>query len=221
MASIIAVGDIHGCLNELNNLIGKMPIKSSLLVFLGDYIDRGPNSYGVIEYIKYLENTNRKYRTVFLRGNHEDMLLKAIDGEGPVDWHHIWINNGGVQTLQSYGVSNIFELRDKYPSHIKFLRNTKIEHETEKHIFVHAGFSWSEPFFDARLWSRVVPTRKITDKNIICGHNPQKEPLINDACICIDTGACFPPGQSSGGYLTGVKIREDEEPSRYTFYKSG
>jgi serine/threonine protein phosphatase 1 len=90
----IAIGDIHGCLEQLKQLIDKLP-KDKQLVFLGDYIDRGPDSAGVISFLRAL-STERD--CVFLSGNHEDMMLSNQD---------LWLINGGYQALLSYGLHAI------------------------------------------------------------------------------------------------------------------
>lgn len=92
----IAIGDIHGCLNELERLVGMLP-PTQELVFLGDYVDRGPQSAGVIS---YLEQLGRTRSCVMLRGNHEAMMNAAIKD---TDQASFWFVNGGEATLDSFG----------------------------------------------------------------------------------------------------------------------
>ena len=97
------IGDVHGCLPELASLVESLPLeRGDTVVFLGDYIDRGPDSKGVIDYLLELRKRGEQ-TTVFLRGNHEDMMLSFMALSG----HHgdAFLLNGGVATLASYGVA--------------------------------------------------------------------------------------------------------------------
>ncbi len=98
MKKIFAIGDIHGCYDRLKTLMGKIPIDGlrDTLVFIGDYIDRGPNSVEVVDYLIQLKN--RVPETIFLKGNHEDMLDKFLNGADRFNY----LLNGGQQTLDSY-----------------------------------------------------------------------------------------------------------------------
>src|SRR3712207_4655927 len=133
-AGLIAIGDIHGRLDRLNRLLFALP-PDRPLVFLGDYIDRGPESRGVIERLIRL---SRRRDCVLLCGNHEDMLLDAMCGAYE-DAVSDWLRNGGDATLRSYGVSNIRRLAEALPEeHLNFLRGMREHWETEEYVFVHA-----------------------------------------------------------------------------------
>jgi serine/threonine protein phosphatase 1 len=94
---LLAIGDIHGCLDQLRELLARVvPTPHDQLVFLGDYVDRGPDSAGVVEVLLTLRD--QLPRTVFLRGNHEQMLLDVLAGGDPA----IFLLNGGEQTIASY-----------------------------------------------------------------------------------------------------------------------
>src|SRR5690606_3218672 len=98
MPRTLAIGDIHGCDVALDALVDVVrPAADDLVVVLGDVVDRGPGSKQAIDRLLELRD---RCRLVFLQGNHEDMLLRAIDGES---WMGPWLNFGGRETLQSYG----------------------------------------------------------------------------------------------------------------------
>src|ERR671923_509758 len=98
------IGDIHGCLDELGHLIEGLPLApGDRLVFLGDYIDRGPDSKGVVSFLLELEKDPAAYELVFLKGNHEDMLLSFLGLSG--QHGDMFLYNGGKATLRSYGFS--------------------------------------------------------------------------------------------------------------------
>jgi serine/threonine protein phosphatase 1 len=160
--STYAIGDIHGCLEELQRLIGNLEnhaglCKDDVLVFVGDYIDRGPDSKGVIDYLLELD---QKYSCVFLMGNHEDMALwyLGIDhGSGTTSSHRerelagVWIINGGDATLRSYGIdvhTRMPSLDDRLgmanelpETHIDFLKGLQYFYIEGDNLFVHAGVS--------------------------------------------------------------------------------
>ena len=98
------IGDIHGCVDELRRLIGALPLRlGDSLIFLGDYIDRGPDSAGVVAHLIALQSELREVSFVFLRGNHEDMLLSYLGLAG--QHGDMFLINGGKATLASYGLS--------------------------------------------------------------------------------------------------------------------
>jgi len=144
---LLAIGDIHGYLDNLTRLLDIVqPTEKDLVVFLGDYIDRGPDSCGVID--KLTEFERRHPHTLFLRGNHEQLLLDVVDFSQPDDYL-LFLQNGGGSTLESYGG----ELRNIPAEHIEFIRTTKLyyqhhaeiidpdsgTHKLRKFVFVHAG----------------------------------------------------------------------------------
>ncbi|MCU0821436.1 MAG: serine/threonine protein phosphatase [Spirochaetes bacterium] len=203
-------GDIHGCLPNLLELFGG--IKGNIndndrLIFLGDYIDRGIYSF---EVIKFLININKNYDTVFLKGNHEDMFLKYMDG---ADRSGLFLDNGGRATLRSYkrnrGEFNVPE------DHMKFFRNLKSSFEGEDFISVHAGFNpkiynMEEQSEDDMLWIRDSFYRAVRrwEKTVIFGHTPtgllgkRTGAVYFDGeknIIGIDTGAVY------GGVLTCLR----------------
>lgn len=208
---LIAIGDIHGCARTLDVLLERLDIgPDDHLVFVGDYIDRGPDSRGVIDRLIDLQ---KSVSCTFLRGNHEALFLGYLD-QGEFD---IWSYNGGTATLDSYAVPGEgFVIPEE---HITFIRETKLFYETDDFVIVHAGlrpdqtvaenlaegdemvFLWERGhlrFDDADLpWEKVV----------VCGHTPVPEPTDQPHLINIDTG-CVYYMRPSLGYLTAVRLPE-------------
>lgn len=186
------IPDIHGCLKTLISLIENQirPTKYDELYFLGDYIDRGPDSKGVIDYIMQLQA--HEYQVKLLMGNHEDYCIKAYDedkkkksilGFRPkAKIQTIWETHGGKQTLQSFGVKLASEIPEKY---IEWMRDLKYFFELEHFILVHAGlnFKLDDPLTDkySMLWTREykVDPSKIRNKTIIHGHVPVDLEFMN------------------------------------------
>lgn len=187
-----AIGDIHGCLTALNTVIDACDIQpADTLVFLGDYIDRGPDSRGVIDRVLELSDS---YNVVTLRGNHEVMMLNAReDNEKLFMWQHF----GGEETLDSYGVADGSDWQQAVPeAHWQFLEQTGRYYETARHIYVHAGLKQGvalEDQTDAYVyWKKFYsPGLYSADQTVICGHTARAEGLIADFehTVCIDTFA--------------------------------
>ena len=203
MKKIFAIGDIHGCYDRLKTLMDKIPIDLSrdTLVFIGDYIDRGPNSVEVVEYLMKLKK--RVPEVIFLKGNHEDMLDKFITGAD----RFTYLLNGGQQTLDSYLTKPVQS--DFYPippDHMDFFKSLRLFYETEEFIFVHAGLRPRVPLESQKpqdmLWIRdkFISTRYDYGKRVIFGHTPLKKPLVEPNKIGIDTGAVY------GNALTCVQL---------------
>jgi len=193
-----AIGDIHGCLHKLQQLLSTIkPTRHDELIFLGDYIDRGPDSKGVIEYLMRLGGIFKKK---FLRGNHEDMFLRAIEDPPALGDVELWLRNGGNKTILSYQKKSIGmeKTSDMFPeSHISFLKQTKLYYETDKYIFVHAGANPLVPMKEHKedylLWVRenFIIDETPWPKKVIFGHTPHEEPLVMSNKIGIDTGAVW------------------------------
>nr|WP_273230062.1 metallophosphoesterase family protein [Kosmotoga pacifica] len=189
---------MHGCFKSLRALIRKIrPQKKDRFVFLGDYIDRGPQSREVVD---FLINFSTKYDCVFLRGNHEAMLLDYLHG-GP--WGKYWELNGMEATLRSYG-----GLEGIPENHIQFFENTKLYHTDSGYLFVHAGIRPGIPLemqkSEDLLWIRedfIYYERPFKKGTVIFGHTPNyRAPLILEGKIGIDTGCVF------GGSLTALRV---------------
>ena len=193
------IGDIHGCSKALHALIDEIsPTRDDTLIFLGDYIDRGPDSRGVIDLVVQL---TRQTRVVSLRGNHEVMLMGVLFGGLDPEW---WTKSGGQSTVASYGGS-----LERIPqSHLDFFRSLRGHHETEHEIFIHAGYHPECPIEltdDAfRYWNHPTawPGPHCSGKRVFVGHTPQPngEVLNLGHVVCVDT-YCF-----GGGWLTAMDI---------------
>jgi len=203
MKKIFAIGDIHGSYDRLKTLMDKIPIDFSrdTLVFIGDYIDRGPHSVEVVDYLMQLKN--RVPGVIFLKGNHEDMLDKFING----DDRFTYLLNGGQQTLDSYLTKPVQS--DFYPippDHMDFFKSLRLFYETEEFIFVHAGLRPRVLLESQKpqdlLWIRdkFISTKYDFGKRVIFGHTPLKKPLVEPNKIGIDTGAVY------GNALTCVQL---------------
>ena len=199
---LFAIGDVHGCCIALDTLLGSLALRDDdRLVFLGDYVDRGPDSRGVIDRLIELD---RQGRSTFLRGNHEAWMLKArVD----LSWLRSWWEVGGLETVESY---DALSLDDIPPTHWRFVERTKLFYQTEGHIFVH-GASGEGPLEDTPeywlLWRRIFDIEPHpSGKRVICGHTSQKSgrPLDRGFAVCIDTFA------HGGGWLTALEVSSDE-----------
>ena len=205
MERIYAVGDIHGCYEKLMALMDKLDIDfdTDILVFLGDYIDRGPSSFEVVEYLKKMKKLFPK--TVFLKGNHEEMLENYLSGIDKMTY----LVNGGQQTLDSY-LSRPRQPDDPLipQEHLDFFNSLLLYYETENYIFVHAGLKIQVPLEEQTvedlLWIRnkFIQTKHDFGKQIVFGHTPLPEPLLQPNKIGIDTGAVY------GNKLTCVRLPE-------------
>ncbi len=193
--AIYAIGDVHGCSVALKTLLNTIPVSSSdTLVFLGDYIDRGFDSKGVIDQIL---DASERYQVITLRGNHEIMMLDArLDEPGYVSTKE-WLFFGGEETLASYNTNGAEEWRNKVPvNHWEFLKRTKSYYEAGPYIFVHAGLERGIPLNEqsetSLFWKHPrEPENYADDKLLICGHTSQKNGEIRkyNNTVFIDTYA--------------------------------
>lgn len=193
----IAIADIHGCCRTFRHLLEKVAFtKQDTLYLLGDYIDRGPDSKGVLDTI--LELRSEGYTLHPLMGNHEEMLLEAL-GDLSGEQLNFWLDNGGRATLKSYGVQHPDELPYE---HIRFMRSLPLYLHTDTHIFVHAGLnfcladSFSREGEQAMLWDRYQHSdqEKQQGKKLVTGHNVKhldviRQSLASDV-IHLDNG-CY------------------------------
>jgi serine/threonine protein phosphatase 1 len=194
MSRIFAVGDIHGCYGKLTTLMNKINIDfdKDLLIFVGDYIDRGPDSCKVVNFLLQLKNYYRNI--ILLRGNHEEMLMKYLAGVDP----GVYMINGGQETLNSYK-KQYKDLGPKVipPNHFSFFINLVMYYETDEYIFVHAGLRENVPLAEQTtadlLWIRkeFIDSNYDFGKRVIFGHTPFAEPLVQANKIGIDTGAVY------------------------------
>ncbi len=207
MERIFAVGDIHGCYTKLVDLMERIKIhnKKDILVFLGDYIDRGDQSREVVDYLVRLKK--QRPNTVFLLGNHEQMLLEYLNGEMVKPY----LINGGQKTLNSYmgqkGVKAPQDPMALFPmEHLEFFNSLIPLFEFQDYIFVHAGLRCGIPIERQKpsdlLWIRedFYFSKGEFEKTIVFGHTPFPEPFVFNNKIGIDTGAVY------GNKLTAVEL---------------
>ena len=214
-SQIFVVGDIHGChifltqihkkiLDQSNNTSG-----NKLLIYLGDYIDRGPKIKETIQALLNFQPDN--FQQIFLLGNHEQMMLDFINNVP--DSLYLWILNGGNETLNSYGIkcTELFnsetksnktirnELVNNIPkNHLQFFNNLTLSHQWGEYFFVHAGIDPDVPLDkqdkNTLIWqrrSKFFSNTKVLEKIIVHGHTPQPkiENLVNR--INLDTGVFY------------------------------
>ncbi|MFK7910697.1 MAG: metallophosphoesterase family protein [Akkermansiaceae bacterium] len=199
----LVIGDVHGCLKALETLVDFVsPTKQDTVVTLGDYIDRGPASKGVID---FLTNYSGPANLVTLKGNHESMMENARDSEQE---RYFWLVNGGEATLDSFRAANLDYIDDAY---WEFMASCPLYHETENHIMAHAGLEPELPLDEqpeeVLLWKRIFETEPhVSGKTLVCGHTSQRsgDPLILDHAVCIDTFAC------GSGWLTCMDIENEK-----------
>lgn len=223
-AKLYAIGDIHGCADLLDALIDKIEkdaggLDAAQLIFLGDYVDRGPDSKGVLDRLIALKA--RAPRTVFLKGNHEAIMLDFL--KDPSETLH-WLDWGGEETLLSYGLRGILQkapdelaeaLKAQLPeAHADFLRNLALTHLEGDYLFVHAGLrpgvALEEQTEEDLLWIRGAfhhaADEDRPDQVVVHGHQPLKKPLDAGWRIDVDTGACW-SGALTAVVLEGTKRR--------------
>jgi serine/threonine protein phosphatase 1 len=201
----IAIGDIHGCSAALDALLEAIrPRPDDCIVTLGDYVNRGPNTRGVIERLIELKT---RCRLVPLLGNHDQMLLAARSGLHGMTWMRM----GGLATLHSYGTSRDLELVPD--EHYEFLKECLDYYETDTHIFVHASYFPNSPMDEQPVvklrWESIrdmTPGLHESGKTVIVGHTSQKNGEILDLghVKCIDT-YCY-----GGGWLTALDVQTGE-----------
>ncbi len=210
---LLCIGDVHGCAAELERLIADVaPTADDELVFLGDYVDRGPASRETVAFL--LELAERLPRTVFLRGNHEEMFCDFLGLEGAN--REAFVANGGAQTLASYGlpVSSTAPRRElaraRVPdTHVAFLERLVLKHEADGFAFVHAGVRPGTPLEGQRredlLWIRedfLLPEHGLAH-TVVFGHTPYRDVWFGAGRkIGLDTGCVY------GGKLSCLDLTQ-------------
>ncbi len=223
------IPDIHGHIKTLEVLVEQQirPSKHDELYFLGDYIDRGPDSKAVIDYLINLQKDD--YYVRFLLGNHEDYCIKAYikcqsakSFLGLKSRNHIkkeWERYGAKETLRSFGVKNMKEFPERY---IDWMKGLEYYIELDEYILVHAGFNFKidNPLSDkhAMIWVRdykVIP-EKINHKTIIHGHVPVSLEFLDMTIknksyhfISLDNGVYMDVSQGFGN-LTAFEVNSKE-----------
>jgi len=202
---VIAIGDIHGCSTALATVIELVsPTPNDRVILLGDVIDYGPDSRGVLRQLIALRD---RTQLRLLTGNHEEMLFNVLDRQWDPD---SWTRHGGDRTLASYEVDHP---RDLPAEDIAFLRAASPHYETETHALVHAGYYPNLPLAGtpstALFWEALEPDRcwpHYSGKTFVVGHTPQTTGLVLDLgfVVCIDTDC------SRGNWLTALDITTNQ-----------
>lgn len=199
MNRTIAIGDIHGCSLALQTLIEAInPKADDTLVLLGDYVDRGIDSKGVLDYIIELKN---RCSLIPILGNHDEMMLKARDSEADLQ---AWMEFGAVSALDSYGGS----IHDVPEAHYYFLEQCHSYWESDSHIYLHANYKPELPIAKQdnhtirwlSMRDYVPPSRHCSGKTVFVGHTPQSKVLDLGYLVDLDTGCC------KGGWLTAMDV---------------
>ncbi|BCS53587.1 metallophosphoesterase [Geobacter sp. SVR] len=218
-----AIGDIHGCCLTFRKLLASIAQQGAETVYLlGDFIDRGPDTRGVITTIIRMQREGLDIKPI--KGNHEDMLLSAIDSGRDEDlWN--WLRNGGDRTLKSY---NLDHPRDIPHEHVDFLRNLPLYYVTDTHILVHAGldFRLDDPFSPAghlaMLWerSRLYDRIKAGGRKLVVGHTIRDLEKIVESLgtdiIQLDNGCYLGAGYRGRGKLVALEL----ESNRLSFQEN-
>lgn len=217
---IYAVGDCHGCFYTLLDLMNKLPLESGdKLIFVGDYIDRGPHSKQVVEYVKSLTDAGQ---AIALMGNHEKMCIDTYTGSGY--WGQTWMQNGGDTTIDSYDTRSederkhpkIFdeEARNEWlanlprvsKEHVEWMQSLPLYHIDGDYMFVHAGIDPEVEIEyqteDDMLWIRgkFINYEMALPKRIVFGHTPFETAQVLSNKIGIDTACVY------GNRLTAICI---------------
>lgn len=218
---IYAVGDVHGCLDQLDAMhraiaadLAARPHGDVLVIHLGDYIDRGPDSAGVIARLLG-PFAVAGVRVLNLVGNHEDLLLGALEGRRREI--EVWIGNGGHAALQSWGVAPRTPPKrwgELIPGpHIGFMRGLALMHRAGGYVFVHAGvrpgLALSEQTREDLLWIRepFLSSDKPHEAVVVHGHTPEEnDPVVKANRIGLDTGAVL-GGPLSCGVFEADRLR--------------
>jgi len=204
MKRTLVIADIHGCLDPLRHLWEAIePRPEDKVVFIGDYVDRGPDSKGVIDFLIGLPP---ELDVTFLSGNHEEkFFLASIDETELAHWISDW---GGGATLESYGPGGLDDVPEE---HWEFMRKAEPYFETETHIIVHANLEPEVPLAEQLPFALIhkkfgTPEPHCSGKTMVCGHTAQKShvPLDLGHAVCIDTD----PGR--GGWLTCLDTESGE-----------
>lgn len=216
---VYAVGDTHGCLEQLTALHALIaqdlidrPVGQCSLIHLGDYVDRGPDCAQLIQVLAAGPPVPG-VETINLMGNHEDMMLTALTSERPEDGRH-WLSNGGADSLLSWGIGRTVPQKEwaaRIPAdHLAFLRDLPLSYRVGPYLFVHAGIRPGIPPENQKredlLWIRepFLSSKKDLGAVVVHGHTPTREPVVRPNRVGIDTGAVM------GGMLTCVVLEGDQ-----------
>ncbi|MEO1493769.1 MAG: metallophosphoesterase family protein [Pseudomonadota bacterium] len=221
---LYAIGDVHGCLTALQDVhaaiaadLDSNPVDDWRIIHVGDYVDRGEDNRGVIQYLtRCVEEDPRMH---FIMGNHDEMFLAGINGDPHLS--RVWLANGGEETLAGYRVGvDVFadRFRDRVPtlpevpeSHVAFLRGLDLLVQYGDYAFVHAGIEPDVPLSaqtrESLLWMRepFLGSDQEFEAVIVHGHTPRRDVEVRRNRIGIDTGAVF------GNRLSCIVLEGDQK----------
>jgi serine/threonine protein phosphatase 1 len=225
---VYAIGDVHGCFTELKSLLDQIKADARVftgekwLVLLGDYIDRGPASSAVLDWL--IAQPPAEFRRIAIAGNHERMMLDFL---ADPQRNRRWLEYGGTQTLRSYGIDDDALMRrndrdtrrmlESYipPDHFALLRRLPLTLSLPGMVFVHAAFRPGIPVVEQSesdlLWGVPAVSEGATagDPCVVHGHIPAMSALISPYRICVDTGAF------ATGILTAVRLTPRGAPQLF------
>lgn len=210
---IYAIGDIHGNFDLLYQLyqiiledIRKNNNPKNKIVFLGDYIDRGPQNRDVVNFLMDLRDTEF-LQHIFLWGNHEEMFIEAMDNQLKGLSVRIWLNSGGDAWLDELGMDwDYFRITFPWHKYSNWFKTHLVYyHETEDYVFVHGGLDIEQPNMSRQdkqwlIWARFMQPNHYAKfpKVVIHGHTPVAEPLVDKNRINVDTSL----SRAEHGHLT-------------------
>ncbi len=215
---LYGIGDIHGMREKLEMLIEKLPLQpDDQLVFIGDYVDRGPDPAGTVEYLTEL---GKRQPCIFLMGNHEAMFLSFLGWRGPAHFGaEAFLENGGETTLQSYDYFDSDGDFQLPPHHEQFFQELQLWHVAGEYLFVHAGLSKEAlrlsdlEYALAReqprdlLWQRgTADLPHSLGATVVYGHTPMPDLQVRwnlPYSVGIDTGCVY------GGALTAIRLPDE------------
>jgi serine/threonine protein phosphatase 1 len=204
---LFAIGDIHGCVDELAVMLNAIaPARGDTVVFVGDYVDRGPAARDVIEVL--VESRQGAAEYVFLKGNHEDMMLSYLGLPG--HYGESFLFNGGAPTLESYRVPEGTPALEQIPAeHVDFLKALATSYLHPPYLFVHAGIAplrqLEEQSVEDMLWIRqeFIFNPHQLGATVVFGHTPMRAVMVDlPYKLGIDTGLVY------GGKLSCVECNE-------------
>jgi serine/threonine protein phosphatase 1 len=206
---LFAIGDIHGCPDELGAIVKAIaPRADDTVVFVGDYVDRGPSAHDAVEVV--LELQKGPAEVVTLKGNHEDMMLSFLGYRG--HYGESFLFNGGAATMDSYGIgeADLDDAAARLPAaHLKFYRSLSLSYLRPPYFFVHAGIlptrQLEEQDSEDLLWIRQEFIFKEHEAGaiVVFGHTPMRGVMIDlPYKLGIDTGLVY------GGKLTCLEVNE-------------
>jgi serine/threonine protein phosphatase 1 len=214
-----AVGDVHGCLQTLQALLDAIgPGSGDTLLFLGDYIDRGPDSKGVIDLLMALPHSG--VETICLKGNHEVLMLDAFHAAAPTALER-WVKNGGAETLASFGLTTQ-TLQHLPGEYLQWVEQLPILHQDGDFLCVHAGLDLKAanplaPNETSMLWIRnwldeAEMLRRLPGLTVLHGHTPQPRWVLEQTladkrpALDLDTGCVYPDRDPDMGWLSAFNL---------------